>query len=262
MNLNTFYLLGKDARYDLVEKELSFLGARIFRSFETEQKEKAFFFLPMGMKENEILSLMEEAKPESIFLMAKMSPKIKEKANEKNLFCSALFDFEPYHRKNSIATAEGALAEIIQKTDRALSELCILIYGYGHCGKEIANLLWLCGCEVWIWSRERGQKKALADGFNLFDAPKHGFSMFDCVVNTVPDPIFSDSLLATLQEKSHFFQIASGNSGISEDILSRRGVCFHPLPSLPGKVSPASEADLILQIIKHLLKEEKERSKK
>lgn len=253
--MHCFYLLGSDRRYDLIAEQLERIGGNVLRSLESPPKNKALFFVPMGMGEDGILPLIDMALPDSVFLMAKATPKIKACAEKKGILPVALFDVEAYRKENSTATAEGTLAEIIRKTDRNLSELCILIYGYGNCGKAISDLLYLAGCEVWVWSRERGQKKALSDGFNLFPAPQKGLAMFDCVVNTVPDPIFPESLLSTLREGSHFFQIASGSSGISSDFLSERGVLFHPLPGLPGKISPASEADLIFQIIQTLSKE-------
>lgn len=257
--MRCFYLLGSDRRYDLIAEKWSETGGLVFREINSPPSEKALFFLPMGMGEEGILPLFSIALPGSVFLVAKSTPKIQAKAEEKGLLCFALFEIESYRKENSTATAEGLLSEIIRKTDRNLSEQCVLIYGYGNCGKAIADLLYLVGCEVWVWSRERGQKKALADGFNLFPAPNRGLSMFDLVINTVPDPVFPSSLLATLRKGSHFFQIASGLSGICPEELSARGVFFHPLPGLPGKISPASEADLIFQIIPELFKEEKER---
>lgn len=259
--MQTFYLLGLDARYDIIAERIAESGRLVFRSLEKKPSEKALFFLPMGAKESQILSLLDQALPDSIFLMAKTTPEIKAKAQKRGIRCAALFDFESYRIENSAATAEGTLAEIILKTDRCLSDLCVLVYGYGNCGKAIADLLWLSGCEVWIWSRERGRKKALEDGFNLFHAPNLGFSMFDCVINTVPEPIFPDPLLSTMRKNTHFIQIASGLSGIRSEILSERGALFHPLHGLPGKIAPAAEADLIFDIIKILLKEEKERRK-
>jgi dipicolinate synthase subunit A len=259
--MHCFYLLGSDRRYDLIAEKLSQTGGHVFRKIEGVPSEKALFFVPMGMGEEGILQLIELALPDSVFLVAKATSKIKAAAEKRNVSCIALFDAESYRKENSTATAEGTLAEIIQKTDRNLSDQCVLVYGYGNCGKAIADLLYLVGCEVWVWSRERGQKKALADGFNLFPAPTHGLSMFDCVINTVPEPIFSDSLLCTLREGSHFFQIASGLSGICPEDLLSRGVFFHPLPGLPGKISPAAEADLIFEIIHTIFKEKKERRK-
>ena len=257
--MQTFYLLGTDARYRLLAEKIISMGGRVFFSLHPITTEKAFFFLPMSIPEKEAANLLESIPPKSIVLMAKSTPKIMALAKEKSIRCAALFDFESYYHENSTSTAEGTLAEMIQKTDRRLSELCVLVFGYGNCGQAIARLLWLCGCEVWVCSRERGNKKAEKAGFNLYPANEKGFSIFDCVINTVPEAIFSESLLTTLSENAHFFQIASGLSGICPETISGRGAFFHPLPGLPGKVAPASEADQIFEIILSLLKEEKER---
>ena len=207
--------------------------------------ERGVFFLPLNLCEAELLAALESIPDQSTVFAGKGCDAVARLAKEKNLRITCLLDEKRYLIKNAEHTAEGVLAEIISRTDRRLDELCLLVYGYGNCGRAIARLLWLCGCEVWVWSRERGQALAEKDGFNLFPATERGLGMFDGVVNTVPAPIFSADFLGTMQKGSSFFQVASGNSGIDPDEAKARGIRFIPLHGLPGKYTPASEADAI-----------------
>ena len=77
--------------------------------------------------------------------------------------------------------------------------------------------------------------------------------MFDCVINTVPDPIFPPEMLATMREGSFFFQIAGGFSGIEPETAEKIGIHFVPLHALPGKFCPASEADAIWHVVEETL---------
>lgn len=243
-----FYLLDEDPRYRLLGDMLWDAGYRVSFSLEKEE-EAAFYFFSLGAGEEKIRPVLEDAKKGSFAFIGKNIPTLSPLAKEKNIvLCPALED-EIYLLKNAKATAEGVLKHVIESCPRTLSELTVLVYGFGNCGSEIARLLWLCGCEVFITSRERGSRAATKEGFNVFPAEKKGLSMFDAVINTVPDPIFSPSLLETLGAGSHFFQVASGLSGIDPDSLSSRGVLFHPLPRLPGRYAPLSEAQALYDLI-------------
>ena len=257
--MTTIYLQGGDSRFDLLGERALQSGFRVYKKMPENMEKSAIFIFDPREKIKNILTIMKKAAAGSVFLMWKTDPQILALAKEKRFIVKGFSEDENYLSKNAVETAEGVLANVIEKTDRCLSELCILIYGYGNCGKEIAKLLWLCGCEVFIWSREKGCKRALDDGFNVYPAPNKGLFMFDGIVNTVPENIFPPSFLFTMRPKTHFFQVASGNSGISEKFLEEIGVFYHDLHGLPGKFSPATEADALWEIFKKALSEEKER---
>lgn len=235
-------------------------GAEVLEYTDPPCTEKAVHVLSLGADEAEILKTLQHASPGSVVLTGRAAPALREYAREKKICLRALLEEERYLIQNSIITAEGVLAELIRNTDRRLSEQCLLVYGYGNCGQEIAKLLWLCGCEVWVWSRERGQRLARYDGFNVYHAPTLGLGMFDGVINTVPAPVFPLSHLSTLRSGSFFFQVASGFSGICPEEAEQLGIRFYPLHGLPGKFAPASEADAIWEIIQDTLKNKPKRS--
>ncbi len=235
----------RDPRFMHLAEKAASAGYEVFTYDKAPPEEKGVFFFPLGMGEKELLAALKTLPAHSLVFAGKGTEKVKRLAKEKKLSITFLLEEKRYLLKNAQHTAEGALAEIIAKTDRRLDELCLLVYGYGNCGRAIARLLWLCGCEVWVWSRERGQALAEQDGFNIFPAPIKGLGMFDGIVNTVPDPIFSSDFLSTMQKGSFFFQVASGDSGIDARQAESLCIRFTPLHGLPGKYAPASEADAI-----------------
>ena len=249
-----FYILSSDPRYDRLAALCEERGFSVSRSPKDAQGQKAVFVFSLGEKNAFILSVLFHALPGSVALVGKADEVLSSFARENGIRLIRALEDPAYLKQNALSTAEGALSRVIESTDRRLSELCLLIYGYGVCGSEIARLFWLCGCDVWVWSRERGNKKAIEDGFNLYCAPTLGLGMFDGVINTVPDPVFPPSLLSTLRPGAHFFQVASGASGISPSFLQERGVLYHDLHGLPGKFAPASEADALFLLIQKALK--------
>lgn len=253
--MKPIYLPRSDARLQHLARIAQQEGCPILTK---PSHEATVCLFPPSAKAEEILPEMERAPRGGLFVVGKKEGRLIQKAQEKLLSLLSLLDEERYLASNSRITAEGVLAAVIEKTSLSLSQLCVLVYGYGNCGRAIARLLWLCGVEVWVWSRAKGQMCARNDGFNVFHAPTLGLGMFDCVIGTVPEAVYPPSLLSTMPSGSTFFQVASGTSGIDEALLAAGGVSFVPLPALPAKVAPESEAEVIWSILKEhpFMKEE------
>lgn len=251
--MKAFYIFGKDRRFDLLSQRLFRDGYQVFREERETFLSPAAFVFPLGEKEERILSLLEKIPPESLVLLGKGTERIRLLCEDKGHTCVCLLEREDYLSFNCIATSEGTLAQIIQNCDRVLPQLKILVCGYGNCGREIARMLTSLDCPPHIFSRQGSMEKAKKAGFSLCPEPEKLPGFFDVVVNTVPAPIFSSSFFAALHPGSHFFQVASGTSGIDPEALKKRGISFHPLPGLPGKYSPATEAEAIDRVIRRLI---------
>lgn len=245
--MHDFYIYGTDKRFDLIADRLIEDGKTVARS-GVSQKSATYLF-PLNTAGDALISQLENIQPKSLVFVGKSNEAVREKAKENQIHLISLLDEHDYVEENALATAEGTLASVIQETNRVLRDTCVLICGFGNCGKAIARLFWLCGCEVWIFSREGSMEKAHCEGFNTYRAPGKHMGMFDAIINTVPAPIFSETFLQSFVPGTHLFQVASGLSGIDPNLLKEKGIPFHPLPGLPGKVAPESEADSILRIL-------------
>ncbi len=247
--MDHFFILGTDPRYDRLASLVSEQGGTVFRTGRSIDRPAVWIF-SLNAEENTVLTALEHATTGSLVFLGRKSPDLQCFCLDRGLVLLALLEDEIYLERNALATAEGTLAEVIRETDRTLPELCVLVCGYGHCGKALAHLFWLCGCEVWVFSREGSLKRAEEDGFNAYRGKKKNLSMFDLILNTVPAPIFDNDCLSSLSPGTHFFQVASGLSGISPQRLEEKGVFFHPLPGLPGRYASQSEAEAIFDFLK------------
>jgi len=249
-----FFLLSDDPRFDALENRLSFYSFPVFRALPNRLPEESVLVFPLGAKEETVLSATENAPRGSIVAVGRKTNTLLSFCNDRGIGLVALLENEIYLHQNAAATAEGFLGECIRNTDVTLSDQTFLVIGYGNCGKAIAKLLYLCGGEVYIHSHSGSMAKAEADGFSVFPAFSKRLSMFDCIVNTVPAPIFDESFFSLCRRGTHFFQIASGLSGIDTDVPKKFGVIFHPLPALPAKYSPVTEGENLFAALDSILK--------
>jgi dipicolinate synthase subunit A len=248
--MDEVYILGSDRRFSVIERLCRERGLISHR----EPKETiGLFLLPLGARDEEILQIAKKAKRGSVLFAGRAEPSTKKALEDRGIGLFCLLENELYLEKNSAATAEGTLSEVIRNTDRILSEACILICGYGHCGRALARLFWLCGSEVWVFSHEGSMRRAKEDGFNLYHAPGDRMGMFDLVINTVPAPLLTEDFCARMRRGTKIFQVASGLSGAEPEALMKKGVEWYPLPSLPGRFSPETEAETIFSLMERFL---------
>lgn len=249
-----FFLLSRDQRFHQLYQKLSFYHYPVFFDLPRRIPGESVVIFPLGAKEEDVLPVLKKLPPESAVALGRKTEAIRLYCEENKILLIPLLENEAYLLQNAAATAEGFLAECIKATDTTLSDQTILIIGYGNCGKAIAKLLYLCGSEVYIHSHSGSMERASFDGFSVFPQFSPQLKMFDSVVNTVPAPIFDEAFFSYLRQGTHFFQIASGLSGIDGDTAKRHGVFFHPLPALPAKYSPVTEGDNLFAALDSILK--------
>lgn len=159
---------------------------------------------------------------------------------------------------NAIATAEGAIAESICKSNINLHQSRALILGYGKCGKVLASKLHSLGAKVTIGARRKGSLvEAYTNGFEGVELDKLEFTIkdFDYIFNTIPDIIITNKLLLYLSSETTIIDIASSPGGVDYEaakILNRNA---YSCLGIPGKISPKSSAKILAEAIIPILKE-------
>lgn len=250
------FLLGKDPRLDRLETLLTLDGYTVAREL-CPIKEPCAVLFPFRTRREEVLPLLEELAPDSVVLFGKRDPSLEKACLDRRLSPLFLLERKDYLKRNARETAEGVLAEILCATDTVLDEVALLICGYGNCGKAIGELLWLCGCEVWILSHQGSLARAEKDGFNVLSDGAR-LSSFDLVVNTAPSGIFTDSFLDRLTPGTQILQVAGGTDGREPDDFARRGLVFRALPGLPGRYSPQTDAHYLHHILTEVFPRKRE----
>lgn len=169
------------------------------------------------------------------------------------------FDFmkdDEIAEKNAIATAEGTIAEAIQLSDRNLFHSKCLVFGYGKCAKALASRLKALGADVTISARSLEQRLlARNDSFNaihLKDTSKELYE-FDYIFNSIPAMILTCELIQLCKRDVVIIDIASKPGGTDFKECQNLGINAVLALGLPGKYSPRTSAEILVDSICHLL---------
>lgn len=159
---------------------------------------------------------------------------------------------------NSIATAEGLVADIITSYPGNLYQSRVIVLGYGKCGKTLADRLKGLGCRVTVCARNEnalalayslGHSTLTLDEFSSFAAE------FDLIINTIPALVVKPDTLKTLNKTTYLYDIASTPGGIDYDTAKALGLHASQHLSLPGKYSPKASAEALYHYIMRELKD-------
>lgn len=158
---------------------------------------------------------------------------------------------------NAIPTAEGAIQIAMEELPVTLHDLPVLVLGAGRIGSALAPRLRGLGASVTVAARKHSDLARLySDGYATVHSEQLTGQMheFPLIINTIPYPILTRTVLSDCQPEVCIIDLASGNGGIAADAQEIRHV-IHAL-SLPGRVAPKTAASAIYQTIRHMLKEE------
>lgn len=178
---------------------------------------------------------------------------------ENNIFtaCKAkkvinLLSNEAMTLKNAMATAEAALAIIIDETEHTLFDSEILITGYGRIGKIITNYLMALKANVSVCARSEISRTeaAIAGAKNFgFNKLKDSLPKYEILINTVPWLIFKEEELKKIKPDALIIDLASKPGGIDFNYAKSIGLKVIHALSLPGKYSPQTAAKFIEEAI-------------
>jgi dipicolinate synthase subunit A len=150
--------------------------------------------------------------------------------------------------ENAVATAEGAIAELVNKSPYNIDEAKIIVTGYGCCGRAIAVRLKAMGARVTILARRREvRKEAKRDGFYAADfafGPEEAMGAA-MVVNTVPAPVVTRAIIAELPQDAYVLDIASAPGGTDFDCAKEYGIKADLVLGIPGKYAPKESAYIL-----------------
>lgn len=157
---------------------------------------------------------------------------------------------------NSIATAEGTIAEAITRSPINLCGSPTLVLGYGKCGSILAGKLKGLDAKVTVSARRNTVlAEAKCAGFQTlpFECLKNSLSEFLFIFNSIPAKYFDESLLKEVSKDATFIDISSSPGCADLDAASRLGVKTALCLGLPGKYAPKASAEMITkELIHHL----------
>lgn len=160
-------------------------------------------------------------------------------------------------QENAVATAEGAIAELVNHSPYNIEGAKILVTGYGNCGKEIALKLRGLGARVTVLARRREvRKQAKEDGFYAVDfafGPEEAMGAA-MLVNTVPAPVVTRVIIRELPRDAYILDIASKPGGTDFACAKEAGIRADLVLGIPGKYAPKESAYILERAIERFTK--------
>lgn len=177
---------------------------------------------------------------------------IKKAAHRMGVSCHDYMEEESIASYNSIATAEGMIAELIKSFPCNLHGKEVLLLGYGKCGKTLAAKLKALDMRVSVCVR---RKEAAMEAFSMgnhtisFHHLIREIPKYPIVINTVPERIFGKEERKVFHKGTRLYELASYPYCMDPDAAREEGILLEICGALPGKYSPVSSAMILKDYI-------------
>lgn len=195
--------------------------------------------------------------PKHTLFGGKLPDFVLEGAAQHHTVCFDYMKLEEIAIENTVATAEGAIAEALKAGPGCLHKSRCLITGFGRCGRTLA--LKLKGLNAEVTAADRSDSAlALAQSMGLETVELSRLSQiigsYDYIFNTIPARIIGEDLISFLNPRTvTILDIASAPGGVDLELCRERGVRAGLYPGLPGIYAPKTSAEILYQaIMKHL----------
>lgn len=179
-------------------------------------------------------------------------PSVKTHCESMNIPCFDFMQMEEVACKNSVATAEGALAEAISLSPINLYKSRCLVLGWGRCARTLADRLKGLNTAVTVAARDEKQLAHAGclgyDTVLLADLARE-IDRFDFIFNTIPAMVLDSVLLEAAKSDVAVIDIASAPGGVDFETCKRLGIPAKLCPGLPGIYSPMSSAEILYEAV-------------
>jgi dipicolinate synthase subunit A len=213
---------------------------------------------PLSNAPFRITDVLDAIPPEMPVFGGAVPQMIYEMAGRRKLRVQDYLAREELAVRNAIPTAEGAIQIAMEQLPVTIHGLPVLVIGSGRIGSALAQRLKGLGANVTVSARKQEDFARISSmGYRSADTRALDGSLreYALIVNTVPAPILTRTLVAQCQKDVLLIDLASGEGGIAADARTLRKI-IHAL-SLPGKVAPVTAAAGICDTITHMLEEGK-----
>jgi len=158
--------------------------------------------------------------------------------------------------RNAIATAEGAIAEVLKEACVSIHGSQTLVVGYGCCGEVLAEKLLSMKAHVTVLDR-KSEKRARAKAYGCesisFSDAAQTMKKYDFVFNTVPAQVIGQEFLSQMKSDVVIIDIASKPGGIDFEYCRNNNINAKLCLGLPGKYAPKSSAKILMEVIEKII---------
>lgn len=214
--------------------------------------------IPLTNSEFSVLDLANSLTNKNILIGGVIPSDLADSCNQKGILYYDLMKNEKVAILNSIATAEGTIMEAIRNSDINLHGSNCLVLGYGRCGKVLSQKLKGMNASVTVGARsEEMLAFAEASGHQTIHLSDINVVLpnYDFIFNTIPAMVLDQKKLELVKQNVTIIDIASSPGGIDYKFALQENMKAKLFPGLPGKVSPKTSADILVNEIITLMKE-------
>ena len=201
-------------------------------------------------------TLLREMPGNGILFGGNIPPDLGDGFRDRGITVYDMLKDEHVAMQNTVATAEGAIAEAIKRSPRNLSGSRCMILGYGRCGSTLALLLRGFSCDLSVVEQDMGRAAAasvVADRVLTEQRLEEMIGEEEFIFNTVPEIILKRKVLQHVKKSAWIFDLASLPGGADCQAASELSLNIVPLPGLPGKYSPETSAEILAAYIESRL---------
>lgn len=210
--------------------------------------------VPKQEKLNEILN--KDLLNDTVVLGGCFSEEQREILTRRGIYYLDFMEDTIVTEENAVATAEGAIVELVRHSPYNIEGAKILVAGYGNCGRAIAAKLKALGARVTVLARRReARKQAKQDGFYAIDfafGPEEAMGAA-MIVNTVPAPVITKLIIKELPRDAYILDIASKPGGTDFNYAKENGILAELVLGIPGKYAPKESAYILERAIERFM---------
>ena len=190
--------------------------------------------------------------PDHILFGGAIPDYVKAYAKENNIQCFDYMDIEEITVKNTIATAEGAIAEALRESPGCLHKSRCLVTGFGRCARTLALKLKGLDAAVTVTDRKDAQLTlASSMGFNtaaLSDLSQT-IGDYSFIFNTIPALVLNEELIRLMNPEVTIIDIASAPGGVDFEFCKKQRIRAKLCPGLPGIYAPETSGEILFEAI-------------
>lgn len=195
-----------------------------------------------------IENIFQQAKKGSLIFAGGIPKEFQKRAEEKGIVCVDYLKDESIAMQNTVATAEGILAEAIKRSPRNLYKSDCLVLGYGKCGSTLVSYLKKFFCNVTVYEKEPSVAAcavvAADKAADVMELPKCLMEA-QYIFNTIPSLVLPKAMLEYVRKDALILDLASAPGGVDYKAAEKMGIQAVLLPGLPGRYAPLSSAEIL-----------------
>lgn len=203
-------------------------------------------------KDLTLSSLLDLLREGQTFFAGCISGEFRDAARKAGVSVNDLMQDESLAVYNTIATAEGAICEAIQRSPQNLHRSQCAVLGYGKCGSTLVSYLRGMFCYVYACSdqpKERALAGTVSDRTGSLEEFAACAGEFDFIFNTIPAKVVTAEILNNMKSSVTIIDIASAPGGVDYAEARHLGRNAVLCPGLPGKYAPSSSAKAVKRVI-------------